>query len=108
MSLHDIQKDVDVWTGQFTPQYWPPYEMLTHLMEELGEVAREINHLYGTKKKKAEENLLNLGQELTDILFTVCCIANSHRINLDEEWKKLMCDKQYGRDQYRFEKIKEK
>ena len=27
MSLNDVQKDVEQWTGQFTPQYWPPLEI---------------------------------------------------------------------------------
>ncbi|MEK6871874.1 MAG: MazG nucleotide pyrophosphohydrolase domain-containing protein [Nanoarchaeota archaeon] len=104
MSLDSIQKDVDRWTNQFTPQYWPPLEMMARLTEEIGEVARELNHLYGTKKKKSSEENKYLGEELSDVLFTLCCIANRHAINLDEEWKKLMQAKQYGRDNGRFER----
>jgi NTP pyrophosphatase (non-canonical NTP hydrolase) len=104
MSLYDIQKDVDEWTSQFNPQYWPPLEMMCRLTEETGELARELNHLHGTKKKKLEENTKALGQELFDVLFTVCCIANSHDINLQEEWEKIMKEKQYGRDNKRFER----
>ncbi|MEN9625878.1 MAG: hypothetical protein RL557_206 [archaeon] len=104
MSLEDIQKDVDAWTSQFTPQYWPPLEMQARLTEEIGEVARELNHLHGTKKKKAGEDTKDLGQELSDVIFTLCCIANSHKINLQEAWKTLMSEKQYGRDNKRFEK----
>ena len=104
MSLDDAQKDVDMWTGQFTPQYWLPLEMMARLTEEIGEVARELNHLYGAKKKKSSEDTKGLGQELSDVLFTICCIANSNKINLSEEWRKLMSEKQYGRDNQRFEK----
>ncbi len=52
MSLEKIQKDVDNWTSQFDLQYWPPHEILARLTEETGELAREVNHLYGTKWKK--------------------------------------------------------
>jgi NTP pyrophosphatase (non-canonical NTP hydrolase) len=52
MGFEKIQKDVDEWTGQYTPQYWPPHEMLACLTEETWEVAREINHLYRTKKRE--------------------------------------------------------
>lgn len=104
MSLDDIQKGVDIWTDQFTPQYWPALEMLGRLTEETGEVARELNHMYGTKKKKSSEITKGLGQELSDVLFTVCCIANSHKISLQDEWNIMIQEKQYGRDKERFEK----
>ena len=104
MSLKDIQKDVDNWTRQFMPQYWPPHEILARLTEEAGELAREINHRFGTKKKKAEEKENSLGQELSDIIFTVICMANSQGIDLQKEWERLMKEKQYGRDQNRYDK----
>ena len=45
MPLKKIQDDVDKWTGQFKPQYWSPYQILASLIEEIGEVAREVTHL---------------------------------------------------------------
>lgn len=104
MSLKDIQKDVDDWTAQFTPQYWEPLAMMTRLAEETGEVAREMNHLHGPKKKKASEETKELHQELVDVIFTIVCIANSKGINLQEEWDRAMREKMYGRDANRFEK----
>lgn len=104
MSLKDIQNDVDKWTGQFTPQYWLPLEMMARLTEEVGEVARELNNMYGPKKKKPGEESKGLGQELSDVLFTVCCIANSHDIDLQGEWERMMKEKQYGRDNQRYER----
>ena len=56
------------------------------------------------KKKPTEDTRDLLGQELSDILFTVCCIANSHKINLQDEWEKMMSEKQYDRDNQRYEK----
>ena len=104
MSLKDIQNDVEKWISQFDPKYWPPFEILARLTEETGELAREINHLHGAKKKKSSEPENNLGQELSDIMFTVVCMANSHGIDLQEEWERMMKEKQYGRDKNRFNK----
>jgi NTP pyrophosphatase (non-canonical NTP hydrolase) len=33
----------------------------------VGEVAREINHLYGPKKKKPEKDTGDLGEEIADV-----------------------------------------
>lgn len=104
MLFKEIQKDVDEWTSQFTPQYWSAFEILARLTEEVGEVAREVNHLYGTKKKKENEPENSLGQELADVIFTVVCMANSQKIDLSKEWEEMMKKKLYGRDKDRFKK----
>lgn len=103
MSLKDIQKEVDDWTAQFKIQYWQPHEILSRLMEETGELAREVNHRFGPKPKKPTEELKELGDEMGDIIFTLCCFANSQGIDLDEHFKKVM-DKCYGRDNDRYDK----
>lgn len=103
MSLYEVQKDVDKWATQFKNPYWKPHEILARLMEETGELAREVNHMYSPKKKKSTEETEELSDEIGDIVFTLCCLANSHNINLDEAWKRVM-DKCYWRDNERFEK----
>ena len=103
MPLKDIQKQVDEWAQQFKIPYWTPHEILARLTEETGELAREINHIYGPKKKKSTEELKDMENEIADIIFTLCCLANSKNINLDEAFKRVM-DKCYGRDKDRYEK----
>lgn len=103
MVLKEAQKQVDDWTSQYKIPYWQPHEILARLTEEVGELAREINHLYGPKKKKSTEGSGELGEEIADVVFTLCCLANSKGIDLDREFKKVM-DKCYGRDKDRFEK----
>ena len=78
-------------------------KILARLVEETGELAREINHLYGPKKKKSEETTKEMADEIGDIIFTLCCLANSKGIDLDEAFKKVM-DKYYNRDNSRYEK----
>ncbi len=104
MSLKGIQNDVDKWTSQFKPQYWPPHEILARMAEETGELAREVNHLYGTKKKKGGEKESSLGQELIDVVFTAVCMANSQGVDLQKEWDEMMEKKCYGRDKNRYNK----
>lgn len=103
MSLMKIQKDVDDWVQQFKTPYWKPHEIMVRMTEEIGELAREVNHIWGPKKKKATENKREIADELSDILVTVCCMANSQKINLDNAWKRTK-DKLHKRDTLRYEK----
>jgi len=103
MSLKEIQLDVDEWTSQFDPQYWKPHEIYARLGEEFGELGREINHVYGSKPKKPTEDKREMGEEIADIIFTLCCLANSQGINLDDSWKTVI-DKCYGRDNQRYKR----
>tara|TARA_Y100000310_G_scaffold208423_1_gene209016 strand:+ start:349 stop:663 length:315 start_codon:yes stop_codon:yes gene_type:complete len=103
MSLIDYQKEVHKWVSQFDQPYWPPLDMMARLTEETGEVAREINHLYGSKKKKDSESTAELADELIDILFTIICIANGQKINLESAWQKMVNEKM-KRDEDRYEK----
>ncbi|MBI2564718.1 nucleotide pyrophosphohydrolase [Candidatus Woesearchaeota archaeon] len=97
-----LDKLVDDWVKQYKIGYWKPHEILARLTEETGELAREINHIYGPKKKKASEKTSELGEEIADIIFTCCCLANSQGISLDKSFKKVI-DKCYGRDSNRYE-----
>ena len=103
MSLKDIQKEVDDWVSQYKIGYWGPHEILARLTEETGELAREINHIYGPKKKKSSEEKKDISNEISDIIFTLSCLANSLNIDLDESFERVM-NKCYDRDGDRFEK----
>lgn len=104
IEFEGIQKEVDDCNGQHEPGYWGPYINLTHLMVELGDVAREINHLYSPKKKKEDEKESTLGKELVDVIVSIVYISNSHSINLSEEWQEMFATKLNGRDKERFKK----
>jgi len=81
--------------------YWPPLSMLSAVMEEIGELAREINQIEGFKPKKSTERKIDLGEELADIMFAIICLANYYNIDLNE--KLIQCiDKYQKRDATRF------
>ena len=54
-SLADIQREVDQYISQFKEGYFSPLALLARMSEEVGELAREVNHEFGEKKKKASE-----------------------------------------------------
>ena len=103
MSLKQNQKDVADWIGQYKLGYFKPLEILARLTEEVGEVARELNHMFGPKKKKPTEDKAELELELADVIYTVICLANSQKIDLDHAWKRML-DKLNSRDKNRWEK----
>ncbi len=44
-----------------------------------------------------------MADEIGDVIFTLICLANSQKIDLDEAFQRIM-DKCYSRDDKRFEK----
>ena len=88
--LAEIQREVDQYIGQFKEGYFHPLSMLARLSEEVGELAREVNHQYGEKPKKPSEQANSIENELGDLLFILTCFANSLNIDLDQAFAKVM------------------
>ncbi|MCB9506555.1 MAG: nucleotide pyrophosphohydrolase [Myxococcales bacterium] len=84
MTLGELQAAIDKWIARYEAGYWPPLANLARLSEEVGELAREINHAHGPKTKKAAEPAGSIAAELGDIIFTVATLANSLGIDLDD------------------------
>ncbi len=78
--------------------------MLAAVTEEVGELAREINHREGYKKKR-EGGEADLGLELADVLYSLFCIANYYHVNLDSSFKAAL-EKYTERDMTRWTKKK--
>ncbi|MBB6635359.1 nucleotide pyrophosphohydrolase [Cohnella thailandensis] len=89
-SLADIQREVDAYISQFKEGYFSPLALLARMAEEVGELAREVNHTYGEKPKKADEADNSVEMELGDVLFIVLCFANSLGIDLTEAHNRVM------------------
>jgi len=103
MALKEYQKEVDEWVKLHKIAYWKPHEILARLMEETGELAREINYVFGPKNKKPGDKKKEIEDEIGDIIFTLCCLANSQNIDLDEAIKRAL-EKSKVRDNDRYEK----
>ena len=101
--MKKIQRKVDEWVQSYKIGYFKPLEILARLTEEVGELARELNHRFGPKKKKATENTKDVESEMADIIFTLACLANSLDLDLDRGFKGVM-GKIKSRDKDRWEK----
>ncbi len=103
MSLRVHQSRVAEWIAQFEEGYFHPLTNMTRLSEEVGELAREVNHRFGQKTKKPDEAEGDMGMEMADILFVLICMANREGIDLQEAFDRMMA-KVESRDAERWTK----
>ncbi|GGC87427.1 hypothetical protein GCM10007216_17690 [Thalassobacillus devorans] len=85
-----MQERVDRYISQFKEGYFSPLSMMARMSEEVGELAREVNHHYGEKPKKGSEDDKSLEEELGDVLFVLSSFANSLDIDLSEAFDRSM------------------
>ena len=84
MELKSLQKKVDNWINEHGVRYFDPLTNMAQLTEEVGEVARIISRRFGEQSEKK----IDLGEELSDVLFVVLCLANQTGIDLDSSFNK--------------------
>lgn len=84
----EMQKRVDNYISQFKTGYFSPLAQMARLTEELGELAREVNHHYGEKPKKDSEQEKAIEEELGDVLFVLISFANSLDIDLSDAFNR--------------------
>ena len=101
LTIKEAQKIVDEWINQFEEGYWPPLSMLASLVEEVGELSREINAKEKIKKKKKTEPENDIGMEIADVLFSLICLANYYGVNLENKFREVI-EKYSMRDKYRW------
>jgi len=90
VSIQDAQARVDQWIAQFEEGYFDPLTNMARLSEEVGELAREVNHRFGQKTKKKSEPDGDLAMEMADILFVLICMANREGIDLQVAFDRMM------------------
>jgi NTP pyrophosphatase (non-canonical NTP hydrolase) len=101
VSLSEAQRRVHQWISQYEEGYFDPLTNLARLSEEVGELAREINHRFGQKTKKPDEPDGDLAMEMADILFVLICMANREGIDLQAAFERMM-EKVEARDRDRW------
>jgi NTP pyrophosphatase (non-canonical NTP hydrolase) len=89
LSLRTAQQVVDEWI-RANGGYWPPLTNLARLIEEVGELARELNHRHGAKRKKSGEPEQDLALELADVLFVIIALANEQCVDLDDALRRTL------------------
>ncbi|TVP58575.1 MAG: nucleotide pyrophosphohydrolase [Gemmatimonadales bacterium] len=103
MELNEAQRRVDRWISQFEEGYWPPMVNLARLVEEVGELARELNHRHGPKRKKPDEAEGDLALEMGDVLFVLLALANEQGVDLGDALDRTL-SKYESRDSFRWDR----
>ena len=88
MELKSLQRKVDNWINEHGVRYFDPLTNMAQLTEEVGEVARVISRKFGEQSVKESDKKIDLGEELSDVLFVVFCLANQTGIDLDTSFNK--------------------
>ena len=88
LTVSDYQDLVDEWIKTLGVRYFSELTNLGILMEEAGEVARIMTRTYGDQSFKPGDDSSDLADELADVLFVVCCLANQTGVDLTRAIKK--------------------
>ena len=87
MTIEEAQLKVDEWIKTYGVRYFSELTNTVILMEEVGELARIMARVYGDQSFKKSDPDLNLSDEMADILWILCCLANQTGVNLTEAFQ---------------------
>lgn len=104
LTIEAMQHQVDDYISQFKEGYFQPMTLVVRLTEELGELAREVNHTFGEKPKRPDEAAGSIALELGDLMFVITCLANRLDIDLAEAFSQVM-EKFQTRDRNRWTRL---
>lgn len=90
MDISNAQEVVDKWIQTYGVRYFNELTNMAQLTEEVGEVARIIARRYGEQSEKKTDESKDLGEELADVIFVVCCLANQTGIDLQKSFDSKM------------------
>lgn len=94
LSFYDMQKQVDDRVTATPDGYWWSDKMIRKLQEEIKETKDAWNEYIEARtssdKVNIEVKLKNLKTEIGDVIFAVCCLANTRWINLERSYMEFM------------------
>lgn len=88
--IAQLSAEVDAWIRETGVRYFSELTNMAILAEETGEVGRIIARRYGEQSEKESDRSKDLGEELSDVLFVVLCLANQTGTDLGASWVKKM------------------
>lgn len=104
MTIEEAQQSVDEWIRKYGGGYFSELTNLGILTEEVGEMARWMVRKYGDQNVKPSEQHVDMKaaieDEITDILWVLCCLANQMDIDLTKGFQKNI-EKKTTRDHQR-------
>lgn len=90
LPLGKLQEEVHQWIENHGVRYFNELTNMAQLSEEVGEVARIIARRYGEQSEKESDKTKELGEELSDVLFVLLCLANQTGTDLQAAFDKKM------------------
>ena len=89
MEIKEAQDLVDKFVKERNWQT-PPSDILVHMMEEMGEVARNVLKMknYGGQHTADSDN--NMPEELADVFYLLLKLANESNVDLVDAFSKKM------------------
>ena len=93
MDIKNAQLAVDKWIKEHGVRYFNELTNMAQLTEEVGEVARIRARRYGEQSEKESDKDKDLGEELSDVVFVVLCLANQTGIDLEEAFENKLAIK---------------
>jgi NTP pyrophosphatase (non-canonical NTP hydrolase) len=99
MEIEKAQSIVDLWIKEHGLRYFNELTNMAILTEEVGELARIMARKYGEQSFKEGENC-DLGEEMTDVLWVLICLANQTSVDLTASFEKSL-KKKTDRDKFR-------
>ena len=90
LPLGKLQDEVHAWISKHGVRYFNELTNMAQLTEEVGEVARIMSRRYGEQSEKDSDKAKDLGEELSDVLFVVFCLANQTGTDLQAAFDKKM------------------
>ena len=100
ITLPEAQQMVDEWIKTIGVRYFSELTNLAILTEEVGELARIMARTYGDQSFKKSDEGKDLGDEMTDVLWVLICLANQTGVDLNDAFLKNM-EKKTNRDKDR-------
>ena len=101
ITINEAQQKVDEWIKSIGVRYFNELTNLGILMEEVGELSRNMVRTYGEQSfKSSDKEKSDLSDEMADVLWVLICLANQTGVNLTEAFQKNM-DKKTNRDSNR-------
>lgn len=110
MNVTDMQKAVDQWIKTIGGGYFSELTNMVVLTEEVGELARIFARVYGDQVAKPGELTdpkAKLREEMADVLWVLCCLANQTGVDLQQAFEETIA-KKTKRDSGRFSRIEKR
>ena len=100
ITLKEAQEKVDHWIRTVGVKYFSELTNMAILTEEVGELARIMARKFGDQSFKNNEENIDLGDEMADVLWVLFCLANQTNVDLTQALHKNF-DKKTKRDKTR-------